>query len=156
DAVGGTLAYMAPEHLEALAEGGSSPVDARSDLYALGVVLVDCLARGENSFAMPSRSLTMTDALLPAAEARRAGAPRLRATQPAVPPALEAVVRRCLAPAPDDRYASAAQLAAALQAVADDMPLRFAREPIPSRCVRWIRRNRRRLAIVAPLTLALG
>ena len=35
-------------------------------------------------------------------------------------------------------------------------PLRFAREPIPSRCVRWLRRNRRRLAVAAPLVLALG
>ena len=73
-----------------------------------------------------------------------------------MPPALEAVVRRCLAPEPDDRYASAAQLAADLQAVADDGPLRFAREPIPSRCVRWLRRNRRRLAFAAPLVLAIG
>ena len=77
-AVGGTLAYMAPEHLEALAEGGSNSADTRSDLYALGVVLFDCLVRGERSFALPSRSLTMTEALLRAAEARRGGAPRLR------------------------------------------------------------------------------
>ncbi len=155
-AVGGTLAYMAPENLEALAEGGSNHVDSRSDLYALGVVLFDCLVRGTRSFALPSKSATMTDALLRAAEARRAGAPRLRATHPDVPPALEAVVRRCLAPESDDRYASAAQLTVDLQAVADDRPLRFAREPIPSRCARWLRGNRRRLAIAAPLVLALG
>src|SRR5207253_9974236 len=80
----------------------------------------------------------------------------LRATHPDVPPALEAVVRRCLDPEPADRYASAAQLAADLQAVADDGPLRFAREPISSRCARWLRRNRRRLAVAAPLVLALG
>ncbi len=154
--VGGTLAYMAPEQLEALAEGGSNHADTRSDLYALGVVLFDCLVRGTRSFAPPPKSRTMTEALLRAAEARRAAAPRLRATHPDVPPALEAVVRRCLAPEPDDRYASAAQLAADLQAVADDGPLRFAREPITSRCVRWLRRNRRRLAFAAPLMLALG
>ncbi len=40
--------------------------------------------------------------------------------------------------------------------MADDHPLRFAREPITSRCVRWLRRNRRRLAVAAPLVLALG
>jgi len=154
--VGGTLAYMAPEQLEALADGGSNPVDSRDDLYALGVVLFDCLVRRTRSFALPSTSMTMTEALRRAAEARRAGAPRLRDTHPDVPPALEAVVRRCLAPRPDDRYTSAAQLAADLQAVADDGPVRFAREPIPSRCVRWLRRNRRRLAVAAPLIVALG
>jgi serine/threonine protein kinase/Tfp pilus assembly protein PilF len=155
-AVGGTLAYMAPEHLEALADGAPDRVDARSDLYALGVVLFDCLVRGTRAFALPSGRLTMTQALLRAAEARRADAPRVRATHPDVPPALEAVVRRCLAPEPAQRYATAAQLAADLQAVADDQPLRFAREPILSRCVRWLRRNRRRLAIAIPLALALG
>ena len=155
-AFGGTLAYMAPEHLEALAEGGTNSADSRSDLYALGVVLFDCLVRGTRSFALPSQSMTMTEALLRAAEARRDGAPRLRDTHPDVPPPLEAVVRRCLAPEPADRYASAAQLAADLQAVADDGPLRFAREPISSRAGRALRRNWRRLAVAAPLVLALG
>jgi serine/threonine protein kinase len=130
-AFGGTLAYMAPEQLEALARGGTNPADPRSDLYALGVVLFDCLVRGTRSFALPSQSMTMTEALLCAAEARRGGAPRLRATQSDVPPALEAVVRRCLAPEPGDRYASAAQLAADLQAVSDDGPLRSRADPQP-------------------------
>ena len=98
----------------------------------------------------------MTESLLRTAEYRRTCVPRLRTTHPDVPPALEAVVRRCLAPFPGDRYESASQLAADLQAVADDGPLRFAREPISSRSVRWLRRNRRRLAVAAPLILALG
>ena len=154
-ALGGTLAYMAPEHLEALAEGLDDRVDARSDLYALGVVLFDCLVRGARRFALPSGSRTVAEALLRAAEARRDGPPRLRQTHPEVPAALEAVVLCCLAPDPDDRYASAAELAADLQAVADDGPLRFAREPIASRSVRWVRRDRRRLAVIVPLVLAL-
>ena len=154
-ALGGTLAYMAPEHLEALAEGFDDRVDTRSDLYALGVVLFDCLVRGTRSFALPSGSRTVAEALLRTAEARRDTPPRLRQTHPEVPAALEAVVLCCLAPNPDDRYASAAELAADLQAVADDGPLRYAREPIASRSVRWVRRNRRRLAVVVPLVLAL-
>ena len=65
-----------------------------TDLYAVGVVLFDCLVRGTRSFALPSNSMTLPlpEALGRAAAARRAGAPRLRATHPDVPPALEAVV----------------------------------------------------------------
>ena len=154
--VGGTLAYMAPEHLEALARGSSERVDERSDLYALGVVLFDCLVRGTRTFALPSRSIPMSAALLRAAEVRRTGPPGLRGGHPDVPPALEAVVRRCLAPEPSDRYASASELAADLQAVADDAPLRFAREPMPGRMIHWLRRNRRRLALAVLLLMVLG
>ena len=42
--VGGTLAYMAPEHLEAF-QGQPATVDARSDLYSLGIVLYELLTR---------------------------------------------------------------------------------------------------------------
>jgi serine/threonine protein kinase/Tfp pilus assembly protein PilF len=155
-ALGGTLAYMAPEQLEALAEGMLDRVDTRADVYALGVVLYDCLVRGTRTFALPSGSATVTEALLRAAEARRAGVPRLRDRHRDVPAALEAVVRRCLAPEPDDRYASAEELAADLQAVADDGPLRHASEPLPSRSIRWLRRHRQRLAVIVPLVVALG
>jgi serine/threonine protein kinase/predicted Zn-dependent protease len=154
-ALGGTLAYMAPEQLEALAGGSSGWVDVRSDLYALGVVLYECLVRGERMFALPAEASSLTEALRLAAAARRARIPRLRATHPDVPPALEVVVERCLAPDPDHRYTAASELAADLQAVVDDAPLRFAREPLPSRTVRWLRRNRRRLAVATPLVLAL-
>src|SRR2546425_424936 len=41
--VGGTLPYMAPEHLDAL-EGGMEPVDARCDIFSLGVILFELLA----------------------------------------------------------------------------------------------------------------
>ncbi|MEJ7638866.1 MAG: serine/threonine-protein kinase [Singulisphaera sp.] len=127
--LGGTLDYMAPEHLEALAGGTVDGVDSRSDIYGLGVVLYEALM-GVRPFTIPREALSVGEALLTAAETRRAGAPRLRTIRPEVPTALESVVRRCLAPEPSDRYASAADLVIDLQAVADDRSLRFAREPL--------------------------
>ncbi len=150
--VGGTLAYMAPERLLALAEGRFDHVDTRCDLYSLGVVLFDCLVRVNGAFALPSTRSTLTGSLLTSVEARRAMPVRLRLAHPEVPAALEAVVNRCLAPEPHDRYQNAADLAVDLQAVADDAPLRIATEPLPSRSMKWLRRNRRRLTVARALS----
>ncbi|HEX8200706.1 MAG TPA: serine/threonine-protein kinase, partial [Isosphaeraceae bacterium] len=152
--LGGTLAYMAPEHLEAVAEGVGDRVNNRSDLYALGVVLYEALT-GARPFAIPDERRFGPDTLLRLAEHRKFAAPSVRGPRPDLPPELDAVVRRCLAPEPADRYASAAELAVDLQAVADDGPLRFTREPQPSRTLRWLRRNRRRFAAAAAVAAAL-
>jgi serine/threonine protein kinase/tetratricopeptide (TPR) repeat protein len=152
--LGGTLDYMAPEHLEALADGLGDRLDGRSDIYGLGVLLFESLT-GTRPFTTPRKASSASELLLRAAEERQREAPWLRSARPEVPAALEAVVRRCLAPDPDDRYASAGDLAIDLQAVADDQPLRFAREPLPSRAVRWVRRHRRLLATAAPILVAL-
>lgn len=153
--LGGTFDYMSPEHLEGLADGMGRHVDARSDIYGLGVLLYESLM-GQKPFLTPKGARSAAEVLLLAAEERRAGAPSLRSTHPEVPAALEAIVRRCLAPEPKDRYATAGELATDLQAVADDLPLKYAREPLPSRAVRWTRRNRRALAMVAPILVALA
>jgi serine/threonine protein kinase/Tfp pilus assembly protein PilF len=155
-AFGGTLAYMAPEHLEAMATGAADAVDARSDVYALGLLLFDCLIRGMRTFTLPAGSSSMSEALLSAARRRRDATVRLQSIRDDVPPALEAVVQRCLAADPSGRYASAGELAADLQAVADDAPLRFAREPLGSRSLGWLRRNRRRLAVAIPILMAFA
>lgn len=155
DTPGGTLDYMAPEHLEELADGPTDRVDARSDVYGLGVLLYEALM-GARPFPPPRGSASAVEMLLRAAEDRRQGAPRLRAARPEVPAALEAVVRRCLAPEPDGRYATAADLAADLQAVADDRPLKFAAEPWADRLGRWVRRNRRVLVTSLPVLLAVS
>ena len=154
DTLGGTLDYMAPEHLEALADGLSDRVDARSDVYGLGVVLYEALM-GERPFTTPRGARSAAELLLKAADERRVEAPWLRESHPEVPVPLEAVVRRCLAPDPKDRFASAAQLAHDLQAVADDRPLRSTKEPLTSRAVRWARRNRRSLAMALPVVVAV-
>ncbi len=151
---GGTLDYMAPEQIDELAGVPDARVDARSDVYGLGVLLDESL-RGARPFPPPLGASSGCDFLVRAAEDRRRGAPRLRAARPEVPAALEAVVLRCLAPDPDDRYANAADLALDLQAVADDRPLRFASEPWRERAYRWTRRHGRTLATASVVVAAL-
>ncbi len=155
DALGGTLDYMSPEHIDELVEGTPGRVDARSDVYGLGVLLFEALM-GAKPFAPPGDALSPREVLLRAAEERRAAVPSLRQTHPEVPAAFEAVIRRCLAPHAESRYRSAADLAADLQAIADDQPLRFAREPLSSSVKRWTRRHRRALVMAAPLICAVA
>ncbi len=150
--LGGTLAYMAPEHFAAVAElkddaiADHAHVDGRADIYSLGVVLHEAL--GCRPVGTPEFDRAAADRLRALFTAREASAPRLpmSAKGRKVPPALGAVIRRCLEPNPADRYALAAQLALDLQAVADNAPLRFAREPEPSRTLRQAWRNRSLLA----------
>ncbi len=152
-APGGTLAYMAPEHLAAVASGSCEGVDGRADVFALGVVLYEALASRPFSAMIEGRSGPA--ALRAMIAERRDGPPRLGDAGRPVPAAMEAVVRRCLAPDPDDRYAGAAELAADLRAVADDGPLLHAREPQPARAIRWASRHRRPIALALPLALGL-
>ena len=150
--LGGTLAYMAPEHLVAIAEGRSGGVDHRGDVYSLGVVLYEAL--GSRPFSSLTAGSSATESLLNAALQRKLGPPRIRDKHPDVPAELEAVLQKCLAPDLAVRYATASDLARDLLAVADDRPLPFAREPWASRCVRSFRRHRRGVAVAACLMLA--
>jgi eukaryotic-like serine/threonine-protein kinase len=92
----GTLQYMAPEQLEA------TDVDARTDLFAFGAVLYE-MATGKPAFSGKSR------ASLIAAILSSEPAPMGR-LQPVVPPALERVVKKCLAKDPDERWQNAGDL----------------------------------------------
>jgi eukaryotic-like serine/threonine-protein kinase len=97
----GTPSYMSPEQCM------GKPVDARSDLYSAGAVLFEMLA-GTRPF--PGRTSTEVTYRLMHEEA-----PDLAVTVPGVSPGLAAVVRRALAKRPADRFASAADMAAALR-----------------------------------------
>ncbi|HET6576973.1 MAG TPA: protein kinase [Gemmatimonadales bacterium] len=99
----GTPAYMSPEQ-----SLGSAAVDGRSDLYSLGCVLYELLT-GEPPYTGPTAQAIVAKRLAdPVPSARR-----LRET---VPPALDVVLQRLLAKSPADRFATAAELAAALAA----------------------------------------
>jgi serine/threonine protein kinase len=114
---GGTLPFMAPEHLDAFSRqqaAAAEAVDRRSDLYSLGVVLFEMLT-GRLPFEQAMPAPVTLEAVRAMATARRAGAPSPRDEHPDVPEVLAQVVRRCLAPPPDNRYQTGAELAQALE-----------------------------------------
>ena len=98
--ISGTLHYMAPEILR-----GEAP-DIRADLWALGIVLYEA-ATGQLPFA------GRTGFELSAAIMREIPKP----LGPPVPPGLWAVIQRCLAKEPAERYQRASEVQAALEAV---------------------------------------
>lgn len=98
----GTVRYLAPEAAGLL----SATPDERSDLYAVGIVMFECLA-GTPPFPGPSVSDLLRQHLsMPA--------PSLDDTRPDVPRTLDAILQRLLRKDPVDRYQSAAALGADL------------------------------------------
>ncbi|MEO6807789.1 MAG: protein kinase [Isosphaeraceae bacterium] len=142
--VGGTLPYMAPEHLEAFASQGDSQsedVDERSDLYALGLILFEMVA-GHHPFADPPEALPLIETVRRMIADRRAGAASARISNPRVPRDLDAILRKCLDPDPDRRYADAGELAEDLRRFLDNRPLKFTPEPLSAeRLAKWVRRH---------------
>jgi eukaryotic-like serine/threonine-protein kinase len=116
ESVGGTLAYMAPEHLDAFNPDVSTPpeaIDRRSDIYSLGVVLYELL-KGKRPFRSVSL-LSSDDALGDMARERREKPPSPQRDWPGVPPAMAYMVVCCLDPDPAQRYQTAGELARALE-----------------------------------------
>jgi serine/threonine protein kinase/Tfp pilus assembly protein PilF len=153
--VGGTLPYMAPEHLEALS-GEPRRVDARSDIYSLGLILFELLT-GQKGFANRSGSVHRS---LPAMiEERKKTVPALRPWNKFVSPAVESIVQHCLQPDPDKRYQSAQDLREDLERHLADLPLKHVPEPsIKERLQKWTRRHPRlasstSIAVVAAFLL---
>jgi tetratricopeptide (TPR) repeat protein len=138
DLVGGTIPYMATEQLLDLKTRGRGQVDARTDLYALGVMAFEMLT-GTVPFPASSRKLADIDALI---AAREKGPPSVRELNPDVTPAVESIVRKLLAPDPKDRYQTAEELRTDAERHLNDLPLRFAAEPsVRERFGKWKRRN---------------
>jgi serine/threonine protein kinase len=103
-AILGTFEYMAPEQLE-------GREDARSDIFAFGLILYEMLV-GRKAFTGASRA-ALIGAIMHAEPAS------LATYLPDIPPAVDRLVRICLAKDADDRWQSARDLAAELQWLTD-------------------------------------
>jgi Tol biopolymer transport system component len=101
----GTLQYMAPEQLE------GKEVDARTDIFAFGTVVYE-MATGKKAFEGKSQASLIAKIL-------ETDPPPISSLQPMTPPALDRVVKKCLAKEPDDRWQSARDLHDELKWIAE-------------------------------------
>jgi eukaryotic-like serine/threonine-protein kinase len=145
----GTPSYMSPEQ-----SGGDGKVDARTDLYAVGVLLFEILAGRK-----PFRSENVGELIF---MHRESPPPLLREVAPAAgySAALEAALGRALSKLPEDRFQSAGDFAAALAATPDAQgSVRPSAKPAPPRpapaktTVDTVSAVRRRLGADAPAAL---
>ncbi len=101
----GTLQYMAPEQLE------GKEVDARTDIFAFGAVVYEMATR-KRAFEGKTQA-SVIGAIL------KDDPPPISSLQPMTPPALDRVVKRCLAKEPDERCQSAKDLTDELKWIAE-------------------------------------
>ncbi len=101
----GTFQYMAPEQLE------GKEADARTDIFAFGCVLYE-MVTGRKAFAGASQA-SLISAIM------QNDPPPISTIQPMSPPALERVVKTCLAKDPEERWQSASDLKRELRWLAE-------------------------------------
>ncbi len=127
----GTVAYMSPEQIE----GRVSEIDARADVYAIGVIAYELL----------TGRLPHDVAGVPVAEAARRIAdkvpPRLSTIRRELAGDLDAIVGKCLEKEPARRYASAEEIAADIRRFLADIPVLARRPSSVDQFRKFARRN---------------
>ena len=130
----GTLQYMAPEQLE------GEEADARTDIFGLGAVLYE-MATGQRAFE--GKTKTSLIAAIVTSQPKP-----MSHIQPLTPPALEHVVRKCLAKDRDDRWQSAHDIAEELRWISEAGSQAGVATSLTLR-----RKSRERIAWIAALVL---
>ena len=131
----GTFQYMAPEQLE------GKEADVRTDIFAFGAVLYE-MATGRKAFSGKSQA-SLIGAIM------HTEPPSLSTVQPMTPPALDRVVKTCLAKDPEDRFQTAHDVKLQLQWIAEGGSLVGLPAPVAAR-----RKGRERVAWLAAASLA--
>ena len=132
----GTFQYMAPEQLE------GKEADARTDIFAFGAVLYE-MATGQKAFTGKSQA-SLIGAIM------HSEPPPISSLQPMTPPALDRVVKTCLAKDPEDRFQTAHDVKLQLQWIAEGGSQAGVPAPLVAR-----RKNREQLAWSAFTVAAL-
>jgi len=101
----GTLQYMAPEQVEA------RPVDARTDIFAFGAVVYE-MATGKKAFEGRSQASLIAKIL-------ETDPPPISSLQPVTPPALDRLVKKCMAKEPEKRWQAASDICDELKRIAE-------------------------------------
>ena len=101
----GTFQYMSPEQLE------GKDTDARSDIFSFGAMLYEMIT-GRKGFEGSSHASLIVAVM-------STNPPPVSTIQPMASPALDRVVRTCLAKSPDDRWQNAGDLSRELEWIAD-------------------------------------
>ncbi len=131
--VGGTLPYMAPEQLRAVAKvDGPQSLDPRTDLFSFGVLLYQLLS-GRCPFEIPDANAKASSALKAELLLRlqEDGPAPLRQLNPRISKSLATLVHRCLQCDPDERPQSAVEIRQVLDA----------EQSFPRKQSRWIRNH---------------
>ncbi len=136
----GTFQYMAPEQLE------GKEADARTDIFAFGSVLYE-MATGQKAFSGKSQASLIASII-------SSEPPPISTVQPMTPPALDRVVKTCLAKDPEDRWQTAHDVMLQLKWIAEGGSGAGLPAPVVAR-----RKTRERLAwavAAVALLVALG
>jgi serine/threonine-protein kinase len=128
-AIAGTPAYMSPEQ----AAGNWDQVGPASDVYSLGATLF-VLLTGRLPFEGDNAADVLADVLA-------VPGPSPRSVRPDVPPALDAICTTAMAYLPEERYASALDLAADIERWLADEPVSVYTDDWQGRLRRWGRRH---------------
>jgi len=149
--VGGTPAYMAPEQLKATREDDVSLINPTADVYGLGSTLFQIvtgkaphLPKKDSKENMADFEQRIMDGKIPAP----------KDLNPTLPKSLNAIVLKAMALNPNDRYATARNLAEDVKRFLADEPVQAYQEPFLEKTKRWIRKNRK-LVGVAMVVLML-
>jgi WD40 repeat protein/serine/threonine protein kinase len=126
----GTIRYMSPE--QALAK--RVPIDHRTDIYSLGVTLYELLTL-EPAYNGKSREEVLRQIAFEEPRPPR----RLNKS---VPAELETIVLKAMAKNPEERYATAQELADDLKRFLEDKPIKAKRPSLRQRTVKWARRHK--------------
>ena len=135
--IAGTLEYMSPEQI------AGQEADSRSDIFALGAVLYE-MATGKRAFEGKS-TISVASAIL------EKDPEPISKIQPTSPPALEHVVKTCLAKEPEERWQSAADVGRELRWISES----GSQAGIPAPLSNYRKKRDRAIRIAVGVSLAL-